>query len=231
MKVLIFDADPGGGGDSGMRLGEALALEGMAVEVLADPVVAARTVQMALCDAVVVCVTGVDDRVLDWCARLREAESGVALVVVADEAAPERVVAVLDAGADDCVTRPVRLSEIAARLRAVERRGRRPRPAALTAGSLTLDPAAHRAWRDDVELELSATEFALLAVFLRRPGEALSRAELLDLVWNRVEQESSNVVDRVVARLRRVVDEPFGRPTIHTVRGVGYRLDPDEPDE
>lgn len=194
------------------------------MEVLHDPVVAAQVAQDALCDAVVVCVDRIEEVVLGWCRRLRDAEAAVALVIVADVGAPEQIVAALDAGADDCVTRPVRLSEISARLRAVERRARAPRPVALTHGDLVLDPVAHRAWRGETELDLSATEFALLEVFLRHPGEALTRAELLDLVWNRTEDESSNVVDQVVGHLRRQVDEPFGVGSIETVRGIGYRL-------
>lgn len=220
--MLIVDVDVAQG--AVRRLSEALAADGLTVEVVEDPVVARQVATTTLIDALIVCTDVVGPGAARWCAALREEGAEVALLVVADEATPQAIVEVLDAGADDCVTRPVRLSEIAARLRAVERRGGGPRPAELRVGDLRLDPAGHRAWRGPVELDLSPTEFALLESLMRRPGEALTRAELLDLVWNREEEEASNLVDQVIARLRRAVDEPFGTVLIDTVRGVGYRL-------
>jgi two-component system OmpR family response regulator len=94
----------------------------------------------------------------------------------------------------------------------------------LTAGSLRLDPAAHRAWRGDVELDLSAKEFALLELFMRRPGSVLSRGQLLEGAWDMAFESRSNVVDVYVRYLREKIDRPFGCSSIETVRGVGYRL-------
>ncbi|GAB46899.1 response regulator transcription factor [Mobilicoccus pelagius] len=159
---------------------------------------------------------------------MRDSDVGAAILLVADHAEPGLVVSALDAGADDCVTRPVRLGEITARVRAVVRRGGSPRHVELRVGSLHLDPAAHRVWRGNEEIDTTATEFALLAELMRHSGQVLSRAELLDLVWGREESETSNVVDQAVARLRRLVDEPFDLATLETVRGVGYRLVDDD---
>ena len=95
-------------------------------------------------------------------------------------------------------------------------------------GNLRLDLAAHRVWRGQDEIEATATEFALLAELMRHPGQVLTRAELLDLVWGREESETSNVVDQTIARLRRLLDDPYGTASLETVRGVGYRLDEGE---
>ncbi len=130
----------------------------------------------------------------------------------------------LDAGADDYLVKPFSLLELAARLRALARRGGRPRPVLLAAGDLKLDPAAKRAWRAATELRLSPKEFALLELFLRHPGDVLTRSQIIEAVWDFAYDGGSNVVDQYVNYLRRKVDAPFGRHDIETVRGMGYRL-------
>ncbi|HEV3399258.1 MAG TPA: response regulator transcription factor, partial [Actinomycetes bacterium] len=130
----------------------------------------------------------------------------------------------LDAGADDYLTKPFSFAELLARLRALARRGQAERPTVLEAGSLRLDPATRRVWRGEVEIDLSAKEFALLETFLRRPGEALSRLDLLEHAWDYTYENRSNVVDVYVGYLRAKIDRPYGRHSIETVRGVGYRL-------
>ena len=92
------------------------------------------------------------------------------------------------------------------------------------AGGLRLDPASHRVWRGDIEIELSAKEFALLETFMRRPGQVLSRYQLLEHAWDFAYENKSNVVDVYVRYLREKVDRPFGVETLETVRGAGYRL-------
>ena len=94
----------------------------------------------------------------------------------------------------------------------------------LEVGDLRLDPAAHRAWRGETELDLSAKEFALLEVFMRRPGQVLTRGQLLERAWDIAYESRSNIVDVYVRYLREKIDRPFGRDTLETVRGVGYRL-------
>ncbi len=130
----------------------------------------------------------------------------------------------LDAGADDYLVKPFSFAELAARLRALVRRGQSERPLVLSVGDLRLDPATHQAWRGEVELELSPKEFSLLELFLRHPGEVLTRSRILDEIWDFAFAGTSNVVDQHVAYLRRKVDYPFSRSDLETVRGVGYRL-------
>ncbi len=130
----------------------------------------------------------------------------------------------LDTGADDYLVKPFSFAELLARLRALTRRVPHERPAVLEVGNLRLDPATRRAWRDDVELDLSAKEFALLALFMRRAGDTLSRTELLDGAWDMAFESRSNIVDVYIRYLREKVDRPFGANSLETVRGVGYRL-------
>jgi two-component system, OmpR family, response regulator len=147
------------------------------------------------------------------------------LFLTARDAVDDRVEG-LDTGGDDYLVKPFSFAELLARLRALVRRAPAERPAVLEAGDLRLDPAARRAWRGDRALDLSPKEFALLEVFMRRAGEALSRVQLLDGAWDMAFESRSNVVDVYVRYLREKIDRPFGRSSIETVRGVGYRLDP-----
>jgi two-component system, OmpR family, response regulator len=145
------------------------------------------------------------------------------LMLTARDAVGDRVTG-LDAGADDYLPKPFAFDELLARVRSLVRRAPTPRPAVLQVGSLRLDPAAHRAWRGEVELDLSPKELTLLELFLRRPGTVLSRSELLDGAWDIAFERRSNVVDVYVRYLRDKIDRPFGCKSLETVRGVGYRL-------
>jgi len=145
------------------------------------------------------------------------------LLLTARDAVASRVEG-LDAGADDYLVKPFSFDELLARLRALTRRVPIERPAILGAGDLRLDPAARRAWRGEVELHLSAKEYALLEAFVRRPGQVLSRVQLLEAAWDMGFESRSNVVDVYVRYLRKKVDRPFGRASLETVRGRGYRL-------
>jgi two-component system OmpR family response regulator len=133
-------------------------------------------------------------------------------------------VAGLDAGADDYLVKPFSYAELLARLRALARRRHTERPAVLEVGELRMDPAKRQVWRADQEIELSAKEFAVLEVFMRRPGEVLSRFQLLEHAWDYEYENRSNIVDSYVRLLRKKVDKPFGAESIQTVRGAGYRL-------
>ena len=145
------------------------------------------------------------------------------LMLTARDAIEDRIEG-LDTGADDYLIKPFAFSELLARLRALARRAPAERPAELHVGDLRLDPALHRAWRGDAELELTAKEFVLLEAFMRRPGQALSRVQLLDAAWDIAFESQSNVIDVYVRYLRGKIDRPFGRHSLETVRGVGYRL-------
>jgi two-component system OmpR family response regulator len=168
-----------------------------------------------------VMLPGIDG--FEVCRRLRA--DGVwapILMLTARDGIDDRV-AGLDGGADDYLTKPFDFAELYARLRALARRGPEPRPAVLESDGLRLDPAARSVGRDGRPIELSRTEFAMLETFMRRPGVALTRVQLLDHVWDGSYENRSNVVDVYVRYLREKIDEPFGRDSIETVRGVGYR--------
>jgi two-component system OmpR family response regulator len=161
---------------------------------------------------------------LEVCRRLRE--SGVwapVLMLTARDAVEDRI-AGLDAGADDYLPKPFSFAELVARLRALARRGAAERPVVLEVGDLRLDPATRQAWRGETEVRLSTKEFALLETFMRRPGQALSRYQLLEHAWDFDYENRSNIVDVYVRYLRDKIDRPFGRDSLETVRGVGYRL-------
>jgi two-component system OmpR family response regulator len=175
-------------------------------------------------DAVVLDVMLPDADGFEVCRRLRS--RGVwspVLMLTARDAVEDRV-AGLDAGADDYLVKPFSFAELSARIRALVRRGTAERPAVLEAGGLRLDPAARRVWRRDVEIALSPKEFALLEVFMRSPGQVLTRYQLLEHAWDVAYEQRSNVVDVYVRYLREKVDRPFGCHSLQTVRGIGYRL-------
>jgi two-component system OmpR family response regulator len=130
----------------------------------------------------------------------------------------------LDVGADDYLVKPFSFAELLARLRALARRQPIARPAVLEVGDLRLDPATHGVWRGEEEVELSPTEFRLLEAFMRRPGLMLSRDQLLEHAWDDAYDARSNVVDVHVAHLREKIDRPYGRRSLETIRGGGYRL-------
>jgi two-component system OmpR family response regulator len=133
-------------------------------------------------------------------------------------------VAGLDAGADDYLVKPFSFEELTARIRALIRRGAVARPTELQVSDLRLDPASRRAWRGKVELELTTKEFALLRLFLSNPGVVLSRAQILEHVWDYASTNASNVVDQYVLHLRCKTERPLRIQQLETVRGDGYRL-------
>jgi two-component system, OmpR family, response regulator len=158
------------------------------------------------------------------CRRLREAGRWTPVLMLTARDAVQDRVAGLDAGADDYLTKPFSLAELLARLRALIRRGATERSAVLRVGDLSLDPAARSVARDGRAIELTAKEYALLEFFMRHPGEVLTRTRLIEHVWDFAYEGDSNVVDVYVRYLRNKVDRPFGRDSIETVRGSGYRL-------
>ncbi|MCV2490793.1 response regulator transcription factor [Geodermatophilus sp. YIM 151500] len=158
------------------------------------------------------------------CRRLRQRRIWTPVLLLTARGAVGDRVTGLDAGADDYLVKPFAFDELLARLRALARRGGVERPPVLEAGDLRLDPASRRVWRGEQEVALSAREFALLATFMRRPGQVLSRGQLLDATWDSAYERGSNVVDVYVGYLRDKIDRPFDRRSLETVRGVGYRL-------
>jgi two-component system, OmpR family, response regulator len=198
--------------------------EGMVVDVATrggDAVWMARATDF---DAMVLDVMLPDLDGFETCRRLRG--DGVWLPVImltARDAVADRVRG-LDAGADDYLTKPFSLAELLARLRALARRDPMERPTVLQVGTLRLDPAIRQVWRGEEELQLSAREFALLETFMRRPGQPLSRLQLLEAAWDYGYENRSNVVEVYIRYLREKIDRPFGVESLQTVRGFGYRL-------
>lgn len=161
---------------------------------------------------------------IEVCRQLRERKRWMpVLMLTARDAISDRVRG-LDVGADDYLVKPFSFDEMSARVRALIRRGAVERPSELRVGGLRLDPAARRAWRGDVELELSTKEYALLRMFLSHPGQVLTRSQILEHVWDYAYDGVSNVVDQYVLYLRRKIDRPFKVQQLETVRGAGYRL-------
>jgi two-component system OmpR family response regulator len=175
-------------------------------------------------DAIVldVMLPGIDG--FETCRRLRRKGVWAPVLMLTARDSVEDRVAGLDGGADDYLTKPFSFAELLARLRALARRGAVERPTVLAVGELRLDPATHQAWRGDIEIFLSTKEFAILETFMRRPGEVLSRYQLLEHAWDYEYENRSNVVDVYVRYVREKVDRPFGKQSIETVRGSGYRL-------
>jgi two-component system, OmpR family, response regulator len=174
-----------------------------------------------------VMLPGIDG--FETCKRLRADGVWAPVLMLTARGDVDDRVAGLDGGADDYLTKPFSFAELLARLRALARRGTVKRPPVITVGDLRLDPATRQTWRKDTEILLSAKEFAILETFMRRPGEVLSRYQLLEQAWDYEYENRSNVVDVYVRYLREKVDRPFGKQSIETVRGAGYRLRDERP--
>jgi two-component system, OmpR family, response regulator len=220
MRVLVVEDE--------VRMASVIRRSLVTVGIVAD--VAARgedAVSMATAvdyDAIVLDVMLPGISGFETCRMLRARQVWApVLMLTARDAVRDRV-AGLDSGADDYLVKPFALAELHARLRSLYRRGRLERPAVLESGDLRLDPASREVHRAGFPIELSAKEFALLDMLMRHPGEVISREALLEHAWDLAYEARSNVVDVYIRRLREKVDRPFGRETIETVRGAGYRL-------
>jgi DNA-binding response OmpR family regulator len=158
------------------------------------------------------------------CQRLRAEENWVPILILSAKDGEYDQADGLDLGADDYLTKPFSYIVLAARLRALMRRGARRRPALLCAGDLTLDPAKREVRRGDHEVVLTPREFSLLEYLMRRAGDVVAKTEILDHVWDAADTTDPNAVEVYVGYLRRKIDVPFGRQSLRTVRGAGYRL-------
>jgi two-component system OmpR family response regulator len=175
-------------------------------------------------DAVVLDVTLGDIDGFEVCRRLRERGRWAPVLMLTARDAVEDRVRGLDVGADDYLTKPFAFAELHARVRALMRRESRPRPVVLTVGDLTLDPSTREAHRAGTSVALTPKEYALLECFMRHPDEVLTRSQLMEHVWDFAFDGDPHIVTVYVAYLRDKIDEPFGRTSLQTVRGIGYRL-------
>jgi two-component system, OmpR family, response regulator len=220
MRVLVVEDDV----KMAALIRRGLVEEGHAADVAATGEDALWMAQAHPYDAIVLDVMLPRLNGFETCRELRNTGVWAPVLMLTARDAVEDRVSGLDAGADDYLTKPFSFAELLARLRAVARRGGVERPIVVEVGDLRLDPAARRVWRGEHELHLSPKEFALLETFMRRPGQALSRLQLLEHAWDFAYENRSNVIDVYVRYLREKIDRPFGTDSIETVRGVGYRM-------
>jgi two-component system OmpR family response regulator len=177
--------------------------------------------------------------VLDWMmprmngwkmlASLRAADDWTPVLMLTARDADQDEIEALGTGADDYVTKPFSFAVLMARLRVLARRGAVERPSVLEVGDLALDPGAHTVRRGDVGIETTSREFAVLEYLMRHRDLVVSKLDVLGGVWDEAFDGDPNIVEVYVGHLRRKVDRPFGRASIQTVRGAGYRLVDDRP--
>lgn len=160
------------------------------------------------------------------CRRLRAAGRHAPVLMVTARDSVEDRVRGLDTGADDYLPKPFSLAELLARTRALIRRGAggRPRPAVLSVGDLSLNPASHEVARSGSRIQLTPTEFSLLEYLMRNAGEVLARGTLIEHVWDFAFDGDPRIVNVYIRSLRGKIDRPFGKTSLETVRGVGYRI-------
>ena len=158
---------------------------------------------------------------------LRTLKQTPVIMLTARDQVEDRIKGLHD-GADDYLVKPFSFLELLARLQALTRRGRVQEPALLRVADLHIDLMARKAWRDNVRINLTAKEFALLAVLARRQGDILSKTAIAELVWDMNFDSDTNVVEVAIKRLRAKIDTPFSPKLLHTIRGMGYVLEPRE---
>ncbi|WP_424808851.1 response regulator transcription factor [Rhodococcus sp. 27YEA15] len=220
MRILVVD-DEHNVAETVRRM---LVAEGWVVDVVHDGVLALEKATTEHFDAVVLDIMMPKLNGYEVVRQLRSVGVWTPVLMLTAKDGEYDQADALDFGADDYLTKPFSFVVLIARLRALVRRGAPERPTVMTAGTLTVDPAAHIAKRGDVELVLTPREFGMLEFMMRRKGEALTKAEILDSVWDIHYRGDENVVEVYISYLRRRIDTPFGCKAIQTIRGVGYRL-------
>ena len=220
--MLVVEDDPA----MAAMLTRSLRREGYAVDPVGTGTDAVWSITETAYDVVVLDAMIPAPDGFEVCRQVRERGRWVPVLMLTARGAMTDKVRGLDAGADDYLTKPFALAELLARVRALTRREPLERPTELRVGDLVLNPASRSVRRGGRRIALSAKEFALLQELMRRYGETLSRTHLIEHVWDFAYDGGSNVVDVYIRYLRDKVDRPFGRDTIQTDRGAGYRLDP-----
>jgi two-component system, OmpR family, response regulator len=206
-------------------VGRGLRHEGYAVDVVADGDAALAQAAVWDYDGIVLDVMLPNRDGFDVCRTLRERDCWAPILMLTARGQVGDRIRGLDLGADDYLAKPFDFGELLARLRALVRRAPAQRPARVQVGDLVVDPSTHEVARAGVAVALTAREFAVLEYLARHAGEAVTRATLLDHVWDENFEGSTNVVDVYVGYLRKKLEQPFDRPLIRTIRGVGYALE------
>jgi two-component system OmpR family response regulator len=220
VRILVVEDDE----HLARSLDRGLRAEGFAVDVAVDGTEGLWRATEHAYDAIVLDIMLPGTNGFRVCATLRERGIWTPILMLTAKDGELDEAESLDTGADDFLSKPFSFVVLVARLRALLRRGRPARPVVLEAGDLRLDPSAHRVWRGDTEITLTPRQLAVLEVLMRRVGEAVSKREILDAVWDMAFEGDPNIVEVYVRHLRKRIDEPFGRAAIETVRGVGYRV-------
>lgn len=220
MRVLVVDDDPG----VAETIRRVLASDGWNVVTVFDGVEGLRRATDEDFDAVVLDIMLPGLNGYQVVRELRNRKVWVPVVMLSAKDGEYDQAEALDFGADDYVVKPFSAVVLKAHLRAVMRRGRRERPAIMTAGDLTVDPAERRVARGDTVIELTPREYSILEFLMRNKGELLSKRLILQSIWDENYDGDDNIVEVYIRYLRKRIDAPFGVSTIETVRGGGYRL-------
>jgi heavy metal response regulator len=160
--------------------------------------------------------------------ELREKKNATPVLMLTAKDSVEDIVAGLDSGSDDYLTKPFAFAELLARVRALVRRSEQDRGAEIRFVDLRLDPVTHKVWRKDKEIDLTAKEYSLLEYFMRNPNQVLTRTMIAEHVWDYTFDSFTNIIDVYVNYLRKKIDREADKKLIHTVRGVGYILKEEE---
>jgi DNA-binding response OmpR family regulator len=220
MRVLLVE-DEVGLADAITR---GLAAEGFEVEAVHDGLSGLDRARQHRYSAIVLDIMLPGRNGYQICRTLREEGVWTPILMLTAKDGEWDEAEALDTGADDFLSKPFSFVVLVARLRALLRRGTAPRPAVLEVGDLRLDPATRECHRGGVAVELTTREFALLEHLMRHPDEVVGKAALLTEVWGHEDDADPNVVEVYVGYLRKKIDAPFGRRSIVTVRGAGYRV-------
>lgn len=202
-----------------------LVAEGFLVDLASDGVAGLEAAQTGGYDVIMLDIMLPRLNGYDVCRQLRAADVWTPVLMLTAKDGEYDQVDAFDLGADDYLTKPFSFVVLVARLRALVRRGAPERPALLAAGDLTLDPRSRVVARAGAEIALTPREFGLLHYLMRHRGDVVSKAEILESVWDLNYDGDDNVVEVYVGYLRRKIDHPFARKAIETVRGAGYRLE------
>lgn len=220
MRVLVIEDE--------VRLAEAvrtgLEAEGFGVDVVHDGAEGFGIAQSREYDAIVLDILLPGMNGYEVCRDLRAAGNWTPILMLTAKDGDYDQAEALDTGADDFLSKPFSFIVLVARLRALVRRGGAPRPPAVEVGDIKLDPASRTVSRAGAVVDLTPREFLLLDTLMRRAPDVVRRSTILDAVWGPDSGVEENVLDVYVGYLRRKIDRPFGKDSIQTVRGVGYRL-------
>ena len=223
MKILLVEDEDRLAG----VVKEGLVAEGFSVDIVSDGITGLWAASSNPYDAIVLDIMLPGLNGYDVLKQLRNRKVWTPVLMLTAKDGEYDQTDAFDLGADDYLTKPFSFLILMARLRALVRRGAPERPVLITVGTLVLDPARRAVARGGVPITLTAREYGLLLYLMRNAGDVVSKAQILDNVWDSAYEGSDNIVEVYIGYLRKKLDAPFSLVTLHTIRGLGYRLDPD----